>query len=112
MNNRALKGRVPGRKGVAVRAAPDSIGWLGQNRATQNAPFSGGGPEQFKPQGPEISDAANLLQELIEPRPLNAPEACDSLTWHSCIRNPCLRFVQQRLLGKGVWSFDPSTSSG
>jgi len=69
------EGEMRGRKGVAVRADPDSIGWIGQDRATPSAPAGGGGPGQFKPQGPEISDSPSVLQQPMQPRPLQAPPA-------------------------------------
>lgn len=63
-------GGVRGGKGLAARADQDSIGWLGQQRATPSAPAGGGGPGNFALQGPQISESPSVLQEPLLPRPL------------------------------------------
>jgi len=65
---------MDGRKGVTVRADPDSIGWTGQ-RASPRAPAGGGGPGNFKPQGPQLSDSPSILQQPLIPGPMQAVPA-------------------------------------
>jgi hypothetical protein len=73
MKQMARGGGVRGRKGVAVRADPDSIGWIGQDRATPSAPAGGGGPGYFKPQGPQLDDSPSALEQPLIPGPMQAP---------------------------------------